>query len=181
MPRIIKITFPWIIQASLAVLMSLNPLYANSFQGISTYYIRYDVKFSNHKITDEKLTMVPAEKEYRAEIFSQVPVSHMISADLLESKQTLMTLAKKNAFIRLLQQNGLKSITTMNQDTIISYEAVVHTPVEVKIGPYGAAIGGYPYTAHIRFAPLAFPDQWESLRQKFKIKEIFDDFILLFN
>lgn len=181
MPWILKKLFTWILPAGLAVLMSLNSLYANSFQGITTYYIRYDVKFSNHKTIGEKLTMVPAEKEYRAEIFSQKPVSNMITADPKESNQTLMLLAKKDAFIRILEQNGLKSLTTMNQDTLIRYEGVVHTPVDLKIGPYGPGIGGYPYTAHIHFAPLAFPDQWESLGQEFRIKEILDEFILLFN
>jgi len=180
MPWIIKKIFPWIIQAGLVCLLHLNPLYANSFQGITTYYIRYDVKFSNHKITNGNLTMVPAEKDYRAEIFSQIPVTHVIAADPLESNQTLMLLAQKSVCIRILKQNGLKSVTTMNLDTVIRYEALVNTPLNIKIGPYEPSMLGYPYTAHIHFAPLAFPDQWDSFRRKFKIRKIFDDFILLF-
>lgn len=180
MPLFFKKIFTWLITACLLVYTQLNPLYANNFQGITTYYIRYDVKYSNHKITTNRLTMVPAKNDYRPEKFSRSIVSHVIRTGPQESLQSLETLAKKNAFIQRLVQKGLKSINTMNLDTIISYEGMVLTPVNIWIGPYDLKLKGYPYTAQINFAPLAFPDKWESFRQQFKIKEILNDFFLLF-
>ncbi len=82
--------------------------------------------------------------------------------------------------MRILEQYGLRSTATLNLDTIISYEGVIHAPISLRIAPYDNALEGYPYLAEISFAPLAFPDQWESLKQQFKIKEILNDFILLF-
>lgn len=124
--------------------------------------------------------MVPAENDYRSEKFSQTPVSDIITAGPQVSNHTLENLAKQKAFIRLLEQKGLKSVHTINQETTLSYEGMVCTPVNMAIGPYDAALGGYPYTAYIQFAPLIFPDQWEALGQKYKIKKILNDFILLF-
>jgi len=180
MPQLYKKISPWIITAILLLSAGVNPLYAKPFYGITTYYIRFDMKSSNHKISQDRLTMVPAENDYRPEIFSRVFVSHVLAAGPWKSNHLLEKLVKRQAFIRILEQKGLKSVHTMNNNTLISYEGMVVTPVDMQIGPYDENLGGYPYTAHIDFAPLAFPDEWESLRQKFKIKEILNDFFLLF-
>ncbi|MDD9304242.1 MAG: hypothetical protein HUK40_18590 [Desulfobacter sp.] len=82
--------------------------------------------------------------------------------------------------MNILEQHGLKSVTAHNLDTILSYEGMVCTPMNLQIGPYDKSLKGHPYTAQVQFAPIAFPDQWESLKQKLKIKKIFNDFILLF-
>ncbi len=124
--------------------------------------------------------MVPAENEFRAENFSPIPVSGLVLAGPQESNQTLDNLARKKAFKRLLEQHGLKSVKTHNQETIISYEGLISTPITLRISPYNADLTGYPYTAEIQFAPIAFPDQWDTLKTKFRIKQIFHDFILLF-
>ena len=180
MPRFLKKIFLWFITACLLVHTQLNPLYANTFRGINKYYIRYDVKYSNHQITTNRLTMVPAERDYRPENFSLSPVSHVVRAAPQESKQSLENRVKKNAFTQLLVQKGLKSVSTLNLETIISYEGMVLTPVNIWIGPHDQDLKGYPYTAQINFAPLAFPDKWEFVRQQFKIKETLNDFFLLF-
>jgi len=96
------------------------------------------------------------------------------------SRQYIENQAKKNALIQILEQNGLKSVTTLNNDTIVSYEGMVLTPISLKIAPYTPHQQGYPYIADVYFASMAFPDQWESLQYKFKVKKIFEDFILLF-
>ncbi|WDP88936.1 MAG: hypothetical protein HUN04_03985 [Desulfobacter sp.] len=166
--------------SALCVAAVFNPLNAKGHQGIATYYIRYDEHSFKHQITGGRLTMIPAERDYRAENFSRIRVAGKITADNRESNHTLENMAKKNAFIKILELNGLKSVTTKGLDTTITYEALVLSPIDLQIGPYERNIGGYAYTAQINFAPMAFPDQWNDLRLKFKIKEIFNDFILLF-
>ncbi len=153
---------------------------AKASEGIDHYYIRYDIKSGNNKITDERLTMVPANNDFRAEKFSPSLVSNIISADPRESKQTIDSLAKKNALKHVLEKKGLKSVKTHNHETIISYEGMIVTPIALSILAYDDDLGGYGYTARIQFAPIAFPDQWETLKMKYKIKEIFHDFLLFF-
>lgn len=164
----------------LLALMSLTPLDAGHFEGIATYYIRLDLKNSRQRITDGKLTMVPTYEEFRADNFSSFPVSGIICALPQEAPRTIEAKAKQNAFIQLLEQKGLKSVKTLNYDTIISYEGCVQIPVTLSILPYDDKNKGFPYTARVLFSPLSFPDQWESLRHRFIIKKSFDNFLLFF-
>ena len=164
----------------LLVLICLKPLSAGHLNEISTYYIRFDVKSSSQRITDGKLTMVPAHEEFRAANFSSFPVSGIIPALPQEASQTIEAKIKQNAFIQLLEQKGLKSVVTLNYDTIVSYEGCVQLPITLLISPYDDKNKGFPYTARILFSPLSFPDQWESLRRRFKIKKLLDNFILFF-
>jgi len=180
MPHPLKKILSILTLSSLLVLIPDTYLPAKGSQGITTYYIRLDINSSAHRITNSKLTMIPAENDYRQENFARFSVSHLVKASPQESNQTLENLAKKNAFMRVLEHHGLKSMTNLNHETILSYEGMIQTPVSLKIGPYDYALGAFPYMAGIHFAPLAFPDQWKSLKDQFKIKEIIDDFILLF-
>ena len=174
-----RFSFKFLISFLLLVIIP-SFLAAKDIEGITTYYIRLDIKSSAHRITGSKLTMVPAENDFRGENFSRFPISHHIMASPQESNQKLENLAKQNALTRVLEDHGLKSTETLNMDTIISYEGIIHTPVSLRIAPYDKTLEGFPYLAEISFAPLAFPDQWESLKQQFKIKEILSDFIMLF-
>lgn len=162
------------------ILISSSPLSARHLEGISIYYIRFDLKSSSHRITDGKLTMVPSEEDFRAAKFSYFPVSGIIPALPQEAGRTIEAKAKQNAFIQLLQQKGLKSVTTFNYDTIISYEGCVQMPVTLFISPYNDKNKGFPYTARVLFSPLRFPDQWDALRRRFKIKKLLDNFLLFF-
>lgn len=180
-PYLIKKDIRYFVTSILWVLIWLNPLSAGNLEGINTYYIRFDIKSSNQRITDGKLTMVPAQKEFRAANFSYLPVSGIIPALPQESPQTIEARAKQNAFIQLLEQKGLKSVKTLNNDTIISYEGCVKVPVDMHISPYDDKIKGFPYKARVLFSPLSFPDQWESLRRRFKVRELLDNFFLFFN
>ena len=144
------------------------------------YYIRLDMTSSNHKIIDQRLTMVPAQNDYRAEAFSVQSVSQTITADRQVSDHTLENLAKREAFMEILEQNGLKSVSTLDHTTVISYEGMVRTPIDLQIGPYEEALAGYSFSAQTRFAPVAFPDRWESMKKDFQIKQLLNDFILLF-
>jgi hypothetical protein len=158
----------------------LKPLVAEPLKEISTYYIRFDLKSSSQRITDGKLTMVPAHEQFKAANFSYFPISGIVPARPQEMGQSIEAKAKQNAFIQLLEQKGLKSVTTLNYDTIISYEGCVQMPVALFISPYDDKNKGFPYTARVLFSPLSFPDQWESLRHRFKIKKLLDNFLLFF-
>ncbi|WP_242637490.1 hypothetical protein [Desulfobacter hydrogenophilus] len=162
------------------VLICLKPLAAGHLKEIATYYIRFDLKSSSQRITDGKLTMLPAHEEFRAANFSYFPISGIIPALPQEMAQTIEAKAKQNAFIQLLEQKGLKSVTTRNYDTVISYEGCVQMPVALFISSYDDTNKGFPYTARVLFSPLSFPDEWESLHRQFKIKELLDNFLLLF-
>jgi len=162
------------------VLICLKPLVAEPLKEISTYYIRFDLKSSRQRITDGKLTMVPAHEQFKAANFSYFPISGIVPARPQEMAQSIEAKAKENAFIQLLEQKGLKSVTTLNYDTIISYEGCVQMPVALFISPYDDKNKGFPYTARVLFSPLSFPDQWESLRHRFKIKKLLDNFLLFF-
>ncbi|MCP3943375.1 MAG: hypothetical protein GY710_18075 [Desulfobacteraceae bacterium] len=153
---------------------------AKASEGLDRYYVRYDIKSSKNKITDERLTMVPANKDFRVEKFSLTLVSNLIPVDFKESKQTINNLAKKTALKLILEQKGLKSVKTYNHETIISYEGIIITPISLVTLTYDDDRGGYEYTAGIQFAPIAFPDRWENLQIKHRIKEFFHDFFLLF-
>lgn len=164
----------------LFVLISLKPLTVGYCEGIDTYYIRFDLKSASQRISDGKLTMVPAHNDFRAANFSCFPVSGIVPALPQEATHTIEAKAKQNAFIQLLEQKGLKSITTLNYDTVVSYEGCVQVPVALFIAPYDDENKGFPYTARILFSPLSFPDQWESLRRQFKVKELINNFFLFF-
>lgn len=162
------------------ILICLKPLSAGHLEGISIYYIRFDLKSSSQRITDGKLTMVPAHKDFRAANFSYFPVSGIIPALPQEAARTIEDKAKQNALIQLLEQKGLKSVKALNNDTIISYEGCVRMPVSLFISPYDDKNKGFPYTARVFFSPLSFPDQWESLGRRFKIKELLNNFFHFF-
>lgn len=179
-PYLIKKSTQWLAAGILLVLISLKPLVALDLKGISTYYIRFDLKSSSQRITDGKLTMVPVHEEFRAAKFSCFPISGIIPAPPQEATQAIEVKVKQNAFIQLLEQNGLKSVTTFNYDTIISYEGCVQMPISLFISPYDDTNKGFPYTARVLFSPLNFPDQWESLHRRFKIKKLLDNFFLFF-
>ena len=153
-------------------------------EGIRHYYVRYDVKSSGHKIVDSKLTMVPAENEFRAENFSPVPVKGAISAVPGNSPETSMDrltlLAKRDALKRLLRQKGLKSVTSKDTDTVISYEGAVKTPVKLVTREYNKETGQFEANFQVVFSPTAFPDRWDELEFKNRMKQLFSDFFQLF-
>ncbi len=153
-------------------------------EGIEAYYVRYDIKYANNRITDENLLMVPAENEFRMEKFSQASIAGVISMTSGESKNHLFTRARNQALKQLLKTRGLTSVTSKNLVTIISHEGVVRIPVQIvpEQGPDPATQEGGPvfsYTAKTFFAPLAFPDQWEKLKARAYIKEKIDAFFQL--
>ena len=103
-------------------------------EGLATYYVRYDIKYADNRITDENLLMVPAENEFRKEKFSRATIAGVISMTSGESKNHLFSRARDQALKQLLRTRGLTSVTSENRVTIVSHEGVVRTPVQIVPG-----------------------------------------------
>ncbi len=149
-------------------------------KGIALYYIRYDIKSTKHRIVDENLLMVPCRDEFRAENFSSVNAVGVISAANNENEHILTRLGKESAIISLLRANGLRSVTTRDYDTVISYEGAIKTPVLILEKGFIQKNNSYFVKISADFSPVAFPDRWNNLKLKNKIKKLFSSFILLF-
>ena len=147
---------------------------------ITTYYIRYDIKSSNHRITDENFLMIPAENEFRMENFSQIALPCVISMTPGESKTDTLQRAKKEALKRILNEKGLQSVKTKNGVTIISYEGVIVTPIRISQIPDNKPTL-FSYIAHFKYSPMAFPDRWQGLKIRAAIKEKLHNFLQLFH
>jgi len=165
--------------APLIIFITLS-ITLHASEGIKTYYIRYDVKSSKNKIVDDNLMMIPAKNEFRAEKFSQIPTTGAISATLGESKVSVEKRIRNSSLKAILVNNGLKSIKTKDFDTVISYEGVIITPLNITKNSYNEEQNSYFYEVMVEFSPIAFPDRWGTLNIRYKIKEIFYDFFQLF-
>lgn len=149
-------------------------------EGINYFYIRFDIKSSANKIQNENLIMAPAQNDFRAEKFSRIPVSGVISAAPGESNESTQKRIRENALKNILLNNGLKSVKTKDYDTVVSYEGVIITPLTLVKNIYVEERNGYMYEIGVEFSPIAFPDRWETLNMRHKIKELFYDFFQLF-
>ena len=148
---------------------------------INRYYIRYDIKSTGHQIFDAQLTMIPAPEEFRAENFSMSQFSGVLAAEPVgESRKALELRAKEDALKMILRTRGLKSVTSRDTDTVVSYEGVVRVPMGLWLSEYDDAVGGYPFTARVRFSPLAFPDQWGYLGIKRRVTDTIHNLFELF-
>lgn len=164
-----------------AVMLVISPDIAiQAYEGIETYYIRYDVKSSKNRIVDDNLLMVPTENDFRAENFSRFSTTGVISASPGDPMQSVEQQIRDHAFKTILLKNGLKSVKTKDHDTVISYEGVVTTPLTILNHTYNEKQGHYEYLAQGDFSAIAFPDEWKKLRIKQSIKHIMNDFFNLF-
>ncbi len=146
-------------------------------QGIGLYYVRYDMKTSKNRLVDTKLTMVPAENEFRAENFSVVPATGAISAGSDRSSAELMRLAKENALKSLLMEKGLKSVRSKDYDTVISWEGAVKIPMKIVDKGFIESKDTFFVKAKINFSPTAFPDRWNRLKFRHSVKKWVSDFM----
>lgn len=152
-----------------------------AYEGIETFYIRYDVKSSKNKIVDDNLMMTPAKNEFRAEKFSQIIIKGVISSTHNKSEASEKIQIKEDALKSILVKNGLKSIKTKDYETIISYEGVIITPVKIISKVYNKERNNYSYKVQLEFSPIAFPERWDELNMKYKIKKILYNFFELIN
>ena len=148
-----------------------------AYEGLETYYVRYDIKSSKNKIIDDNLLMIPAKNEFRAEKFSQIATTGVISADSNWAKISVDKKIRDDALKTILVKNGLKSVKTKDLDTVLSYEGVIITPVKILKHTYNEDHKNYSYEARVEFSPVSFPDRWETLNMKYLIKQKFYDFL----
>ncbi len=167
---------PFIIAIFLMTFFFSNPSSGYGYEGISIYYVRYDMKSSNNRLVDDNLLIIPAANDFRAENFSLMTVTGEISAAGKASH--IDTQIRDNALKTLLVQSGLKSVKTKDHDTVISYEGVMKTPFNISRKTYNN--NHINYEAQIQFSPISFPDRWKTLGVKDKIKGIIKDFFELF-
>lgn len=149
-------------------------------EGIETYYTRYDIKSTKNQIVTDNLLMTPAKNDFRAEKFSQIFVTGVISATSEESGVSTEERIRNDSLKMILVKNGLKSVKAKDQDTVVSYEGIIITPVNIIEQNYNKEQNNYIYKVQIEFSPIAFPDRWETLHIKYKFKRIFSDFFDLF-
>lgn len=180
MPKNYKHSLSYALGLIPLMILILSVITASAYEGIETYYIKYDVKSSRNTIVDENLLMVPAKNDFRAEKFSQISTTGVISADPGESKISVEKQIRDNSLKTILVKHGLKSVKTKDYDTIISYEGVVITPLNISKNTYNEEQSTYLYEAQVKFSPIAFPDEWGTLDVKHKIKNIFHEFFQLF-
>lgn len=175
--------------ALLVIVQILIPSHAWASQGINCYYIRYDIKSSNNRIVDSTLLMVPANQEFRTAIFSTQRARGGTTAVPGDSAEQSLARARENALKQLLEQRGLKSVSTRSSvfsgqtaamETVISYEGAFLPPIEAVEQGYSPQTGSFTAVFLVRFSPIAFPDQWEWLKFKTRLKSIFQDIITLF-
>ncbi len=166
--------------AQLMVIVFVFSSIAPAYEGIAAYYTRYDVKSSSNKIIDDNLLMVPAKNDFRAKKFSQISTTGTISASHGESKVSINKRIKNNSLKSILTRHGLKSVKTKDYDTVISYEGVIITPLNILKKTYHKDQQTYLYETKVMFSPIAFPDKWAMLNIKFKIKKVFNNFFQLF-
>ncbi|MCG8563717.1 MAG: hypothetical protein MI747_01395 [Desulfobacterales bacterium] len=148
---------------------------------VKTFYVRYDMKTEGHYPTRENLLMVPADQEFRGENFSVIQRRGVIPMTPQESKSSLELQARDTSLRETLRERGLKSVKSLNLVTIVSYEGLVRTPVHIHRVFDSTQTDVFGYKASFEFAPMAFPDQWRQLKNKYVIQKKLNDFLSLFH
>ncbi|MBI9092171.1 MAG: hypothetical protein JEZ12_23410 [Desulfobacterium sp.] len=189
MPLIAKTNSVFIVLLGLLTALTLMPTESRGSEGIRVYYLRYDIKSSNNRIVDTNLLMVPADNDFRAENFTTVSTRGSVTAVPGDSTRERLDRARENALKLLLEENGLKSVSTVSSvfsnktagiDTVLSYEGAVIPPMETLSSSYDPQTQCFSAVFKARFTPLAFPDRWKRLQIKTKIKQALQGFISLF-
>ncbi|MBF0205237.1 MAG: hypothetical protein HQK67_13280, partial [Desulfamplus sp.] len=168
-----------------------------SQNSLPVYYVRFDVKSVDNRIERSNLLIVPSNNEFRQEKFTLFLISG--SADYSASGAKgldIQTRAAHNAIKNFLETNGLQSVksqsttvnglahdntlehvrTMVNDQTVVSFEGAVKLPYRMVKSSFDKEIGVYSVTIEIAFAPLAFPDKWEEMLLKYKMRSFFEEF-----
>lgn len=159
---------------------AVNTVELKSSEGISVYYVRYDIKSANNKIIDEHLLMVPSADEFRAENFSQFTTKGVIFALPSDSDPVVEKQIKEDAIKSILVKNGLKSVASKDYETVISYEGAVRTPLKINQKNYDTGQKAYKYMVDMEFCAVSFPDRWEGMNMKYRLKKMVHEFFELF-
>lgn len=151
----------------------------SGFQG-DLYYVRFDIRSSDHRIERSNLLMVPAHDEFRAADFS----SHLISgtADNAVAGHADLSIEKRaehNAIKVFLERHGLESVKSRSAtvdglahaETVVSYEGAILLPYRLISSSFDSKEGVYSVSLQIQFAPLAYPDKWPEMAWKHRVEK----------
>ena len=172
---------PIALSVIIGIVLAAQITVIHAYEGINTYYIRYDVKSSANRIIDDNLLMVPSKNDFRAENFSQISTKGVISSPPGEASASIDNRIRDNCLKAILVKNGLKSIHAKDLDTVVSYEGVIITPLNILKKTYHENQNTYTYEARVEFSPMAFPDKWKTLAIKHRAKQVLNNFFQLFH
>ncbi len=115
------------------------------------------------------------------ENFSPVTRTGVIPMTPRESKNALRLRARNASLKETLREKGLKSVKSHNLVTLVSYEGIIRSPVDIQQIPCPESEpDAYCYRSRMAFAPVAFPDQWKHLKTRYEIQQKLEDFFDLF-
>lgn len=152
---------------------------SRSGEGPIAFYVRYDIRTSGHVLMDDHLLMVPAEKDFRAENFSRIVMSGILTAEPGLGPPEATRRIRDAVLKQVLMDKGLASVSARDHDTVVGYEGMVLLPLAVQ-PVYNPDQKGYGYRVELTFSPIAFPDRWKALGLKHRIKEMVKDVIQWF-
>jgi hypothetical protein len=153
-------------------------------QEIKQYYIRYDIKSSNNRIVNSTILMVPGDTDFRTKSYRVWRIKGQTTAVPGNSTKQSLNRARENALKQLLEERGLKSVSTKTSvsagktaamETVISYEGGFIAPIEVVEQGYDPQAQSFTAVFLVRFSPVSFPDRWKWLKFKTTIKSFFKD------
>ncbi len=124
--------------------------------------------------------MIPAKNEFRVENFSRFSTSGILFASSGESVLMLEKRIREDALKSILMDKGLKSVNSKDYQTVISYEGVIITPLNIIKKTYNKKQNSYFYEVQGEFGAISFPENWETLGLKNRIKNYFSEFFQLF-
>ena len=172
----------------LIILLSLYPFQSVNGNDSRLFYARLDIQYSNNRIKKSNLLLIPAENDFRPKKLTPVVISGTAGFSHNNPELSIETRAADCAIQLLLEKHGLKSLksklTTFNNSThsdiVMSYEGYVNLPWKIIKKQFDKKNKLCTITIEIEFAPATFPDKWKMQRFKYKIKQLFKNFILLF-
>lgn len=179
-----RMTFSTIYLIIITTALATFPLSLNASDE-KLFHIRYDIDTENGQFTGSRLTMTPADNEYRAEDFRLLKITGQ--SDILPETDSISS-AKNNALKDLLISHGLKSISSKHglfnmiasDKSMMSYEGLVKHPFHIIHEGYLEGQDKYRIEMEVWFSPVSFPDKWSYLYIKKKMKDAFSDMISVF-
>ncbi|MCW7754679.1 hypothetical protein OOT00_11865 [Desulfobotulus sp. H1] len=147
------------------------------------YFITLEQDSHNGMLGESRLLMVSAPEEYRADAWTVTSVSVTIPS---QPGQDGRERALKTAWKTLLFREGTQSIQARSSSEgrhthtsmTLRYEGLVEEPM--RIVSFIREEKSISLTLETRFAPIAFPDQWEKLHKKQKRQETAKEILSVF-
>ncbi|MBF0101689.1 MAG: hypothetical protein HQK77_12355 [Desulfobacterales bacterium] len=140
------------------------------------YYVNYETTTMNGILIYSHLSMIPITEEYRAVDFKKYTTDG-VSTSSSTMKPEIS--AVHNAIANLLIEQGLKSVKSkksivqqvINDQIQMSYQGVIQFPYDILHQKIDNEKETVNVSIMVWFSPIAFPDQWQKLFYRQKIKE----------